>query len=91
VPEQPGSFREQSAFNRVVLDWPGCVHEWPQEEIALPLCYPNLVNYRDYSRSAIVHAASDQSVDYKMRFLWSLFAGKFLWDPQLALLNVMEM
>lgn len=90
-PARPGSFREQSAFNRVALDWTGTIWEWPQDEIALPLCYPNLVNYRDYSKSAIVHAASDQTVDYKMRFLWSLFAGRFLWDPQLAWLNVMEM
>ncbi len=90
-PEVPGSFREQSAFNRVVLDWRGHVAEWPQHSIALPLCFPNLVNYRDYSRAAIVHAASDQPVDYKMRFLWSVFAGRFLWDPQLALFNIMEM
>jgi hypothetical protein len=83
--------REQSAFNRVVLDWDGRIHEWPRPEIALPFCWPNLTRYDNYSRAAIVHAASGYFVEDKLRFLFGLFASNFLFDPQLAWFNTMEM
>lgn len=83
--------REQSAFNRVALDWAGAVKVWPHREIALPLVAANLVCYHDYSQTAIVHAASGAPVDYKSRFLFGIFAGTFLFDTQHLLLNTLEM
>jgi hypothetical protein len=83
--------REQSAFNRVVLDWDGKVSELPLGEIALPLCNRLLSHYRVYSNSAIVHAAGGDGVTFKLRFLFSTFMGAFLFDPQLAFFNIMEM
>ena len=85
------ALREQSAFNRVALDWDGPVNFWPQREIALPLVTANLVCYHDYAQTAIVHAASGMPVDYKSRFLFGIFAGAFLFDTQLLLLNTLEM
>jgi hypothetical protein len=91
APARHSFLREQSAFNRVVLDWKGPVFEWPRREIAMPLCWPNLVRYDDYSRATIVHAAGGGHLDHKLRFLFSAFAGRFLFDPQLALFNILEM
>jgi hypothetical protein len=90
-PVPQACLREQSAFNRVVLDWDGRVHDWPRPEIALPFCWPNLVRYNNYSEAAIVHAAGGHFVEDKMRFLFGLFAGTFLFDPQLTWFNTMEM
>ncbi len=91
VTEHLDGFREQCAFNRVVLDWEGRLHPWPRREIALPLCNHDLSRYQGYMQAAVVHAASGYDVDYKLRFLFSTFAGKFLFDPQLTLFNILEM
>ena len=91
APLDPECLREQSAFNRVAVNWDGVVQAWPRGEIALPLVTGHLTAYPEYCRAAIVHVASGYPVDYKMRFLFSIFAGRFLYDSQLALFNVMEM
>ena len=83
--------REQSAFNRVALNWDGVLHEWPRGEIALPLVTGHLTSYPQYKDAAIVHAASGHPTDYKLRFLFSIFAGRFLFDSQLTLFNITEM
>jgi hypothetical protein len=83
--------REQSAFNRVALNWDGVMHEWPRGEIALPLVTGHLTSYPQYKDAAIVHAASGHPTDYKLRFLFSIFAGRFLFDSQLAFFNIIEM
>ena len=57
----------------------------------MPLCWPNLTRYDNYSRAAIVHAASGFFVEDKMQFLFGLFASTFLFDPQLTWFNIMEM
>ena len=90
-PVRIDGFREQSAFNRVVLDWEGVRHEWPHSEIALPLCNHAHAGYRGYMRAAVVHAAGGDGVNYKLRFLFSAYAATFLYDTQLTLLNIMEM
>jgi hypothetical protein len=87
----PTPYEDQVCFNRVALDWGGRVHRWPRGEIALPLCNPHFASYDVYARAAIVHAASPRGAAHKLRFLFSLFAGTFLYDPQLALFNIMEM
>jgi hypothetical protein len=91
APRKGGWFREQSAFNRVVLDWDGTVRQWPKSAVALPLCNNRYAPYRSYMRSTILHAAAGDGVNYKLQFLFSAFAGSFLFDPQLALLNILEM
>ena len=83
--------REQSAFNRVVLDWDGEVVEWPRREIALPFCDGNLQRYWDWEPAAIIHAAGAGTVNHKLPFLFSVFCMKFLYDPQLTLFNILEM
>lgn len=83
--------REQSAFNRAVLDWKGDVYEWPHREIALPFCLGNLMTYREFSQAAIVHMAGGNGPLEKMPFLFGLFASRFLCDEQLTLFNVLEM
>ena len=90
-PTVDGWFREQSAFNRTVLDWAGAVHHWPASSIALPLCNTNYASYRGYTKATIVHAAGPDGVNYKLQFLFSAFSGTFLFDSQLALLNILEM
>jgi hypothetical protein len=90
-PKKEGWFREQSAFNRVVLDWDGTVRHWPKSAVALPLCNNRYAPYRSYMRSTILHAAAGDGVNYKLQFLFSAFAGAFLFDSQLALLNILEM
>ncbi len=83
--------REQSAFNRAVLDFKGKVIEWPHHEIALPFCLGNLMTYRAYSEAAIVHTAGGAGPVEKLPFLYGLFTSRFLCDDQLTLLNLMEM
>ncbi len=83
--------REQSAFNRVVLDWEGTVIEWPRHEIALPFCHGNLQIYWQWEPAAIIHAAGAGSVHHKLPFLFSMFCMKFLYDSQLTLFNILEM
>ena len=90
-PARFDGFREQSAFNRVVLDWDGRLHTWPHRTIALPLCNPALASYRGCMEADIVHAAGGDGVDYKLRFLFGVFAAVFIFDSQLTLFNVMEM
>ena len=85
------SLREQSAFNRVVLDWEGKVREIPRGEIALPLVTGHLTTYPQYREAAIVHVASGYPISYKLQYLFSIFAGRFLFDAQLALFNTLEM
>lgn len=91
VPVSSRFLREQSAFNRVAMDWDGVVHEWARAEIAMPLVTGHIQTYPEFSRAAIVHAASGAPVDDKLRFLFGMFAGAFFFDPQLALLNILEM
>jgi hypothetical protein len=91
TPADPGCMREQSAFNRVVLDWDASVAVWPHREIALPLCNSHAASYHDYTNAAIVHAACGHDLDLKLRFLFSVFAGAFLFDPQMLLFNILEM
>ena len=84
-------FREQAAFNRVILDWAGPIREWSRDEVALPFCNRWSAGYRAYTGAAIVHAAGANNLDLKLRFLFSLYAGTYLFDSQLTLLNIMEM
>ena len=91
MPARFDGFREQSAFNRVALDWDGPLHTWPHRTIALPLCNHTLAGYRGYIAADILHAAGGDGVDYKLRFLFSAFAATFLFDSQLTLFNIMEM
>jgi hypothetical protein len=83
---------EQSAFNRVVLDWSRRkkVVRWPMREIALPFCPGGIALFRDYMSCTIVHAAG-AGLPMKMRFLFSTYAAVYLHDPNLTLLNIMEM
>lgn len=90
-PEDGDCMREQSAFNRAVLDWNGGVTVWPELLIALPFCDSRAANFHVMNRAAIVHAAGGGGVDEKLRFLFSVFAGAFLFDPQLLLFNILEM
>ena len=90
-PCRRGCLREQSAFNRVALDWDGVMHPWRKGEIALPLVTGHLQTYVDFARASIVHAASGAAVDYKLRFIFSIYAGAFLFDSQLAIFNTIEM
>ena len=90
TPVQRDCMREQSAFNRVVLDWDGDVKVWPDHLIALPFCNSRAATFPVFTSAAIVHAAGG-GLDEKLRFLFSLFAGTFLFDPQLLLFNVLEM
>lgn len=90
TPVQRDCMREQSAFNRVVLDWDGDVKVWPDHLIALPFCNTRAATFPVFTSAAIVHAAGG-GLDDKLRFLFSLFAGTFLFDPQLLLFNVLEM
>jgi hypothetical protein len=89
-PVAPSCLREQSAFNRVVLDWDGDVRVWPDHLVALPFCNSYAATFPVFTSAAIVHAAGG-GLDDKLRFLFSLFAGTFLFDPQLLLFNVLEM
>ena len=91
APSRLDGFREQSAFNRVVLDWEHVVHTWPHREVALPLCNPFQAKYRGYMRAAIIHAAGGDGVEYKLRFLFSAYAATFLFDSQVTLFNILEM
>ena len=76
---------------RVAQNWEGAIHEIPRGEIALPLVTGHLTSYPQYRDAAIVHAASGHPVEYKLRLLFSIFAGRFLFDSQLAFFNILEM
>ncbi len=91
VPVRIDGFREQSAFNRVVLDWEHALRKWPCREVALPLCNSSHATYRDFMRAAVIHAAGGVGVEYKLRFLFSAYAATFLFDSQLTLFNILEM
>ena len=84
-----GFLREQSAFNRVVLDWDGALWEWDPREIVLP--FAPSAHYRDCAAAAIVHAAGGGSPEERAQFLFGMFASVFLFDSQLMLFNVLEM
>ena len=91
TPAKLDGFREQSAFNRVVLDFEHAVRPWPHREVALPLCNLSQAKYRGYMRAAIIHAAGGDGVEYKLRFLFSVYAATFLFDSQVTLFNILEM
>ena len=94
VAKQPlpeGCLAEQSTFNRVLCDFRGRVHKWPASEIALPLIFPDAFREPWFANATVVHAAGGHLIDDKLRFLFSVFAGTYLFDPQLALFNILEM
>lgn len=82
---------EQGAFNRAVLDWQGTTRAMGLHEVALPMVTPGAAAFGTYRSAAIVHAAGGQSVEEKLQFLFGVFSVAFLFDPQLALLNILEM
>ncbi len=98
IEAQPASFREgdclfeQSAFNRLVLDWckRGRVMKWPMQSVALPFCPGGLSLWYQYMDSTIVHAAG-AGLPVKMQFLFSVYAAAYLHDRNLTLFNIMEM
>lgn len=85
----PGFLREQSAFNRVVLDWTGRTFELDPREVALP--FVTGAHHRDCMAAAIVHAAGGGTPEERARFLFGLFASTYLYDSQMVLFNIMEM
>jgi hypothetical protein len=98
IEAKPAPFREgdclleQSAFNRVVLDWrqKRRVMKWPMQAVALPFCPGGLGSFYQYQHSTIVHAAG-AGLPVKMQFLFGLYASTYLFDRNLTLLNILEM
>ncbi len=98
IEAEPAPFREgnclfeQSAFNRLVLDWScgGRVVKWPMHEVALPFCPGGLSFFGQYMNSTIVHVAG-AGLPVKMQFLFSVFAAAYLHDQRYTLLNILEM
>lgn len=98
IESKPAPFREgnclfeQSAFNRLVLDWSrtGCVVKWPMHEVALPFCPGGLCFFGQYMNSTIVHVAG-AGLPVKMQFLFSVYAAAYLHDRNLTLFNILEM
>jgi len=84
-----GCLREQSAFNRLVLDWKGPTHVIDSSEVALP--FVTNAHYRDCITAALVHAAGGGTPEDRARFLYGLFAATYLCDSQMFLFNIMEM
>jgi len=84
-----GCLREQSAFNRLVLDWKGPTHVIDSREVALP--FVTNAHYRDCIAAAFVHAAGGGTPEERARFLYGLYASTYLCDSQMFLFNVMEM
>lgn len=83
---------EQSAFNRLVLDWSRTrrVVKWPKEEVALPFCPGGFAFFGQYMNSTIIHVAG-AGLPIKMQFLFSVYAASYLYDRNYTLLNIMEM
>jgi len=85
----PGYLPEQSAFNRVVLDWNGSRIDWPRTEVLLPLVIS--ASYRQCVDATLLHAAGGGTPEDRAQFLYGIFASTFLFDSRMTLFNAMEM
>ena len=90
-PVRPTKWREQSAWNRLILG--AAQHGWRAEafephEIQFPLHLdPDWKLYKD---AAIVHCVGGTNLE-KIEFMFGLYMQKFFYDPACTLLNVVEM
>jgi hypothetical protein len=90
-PLRETSRREQSAWNRLILD--AAQNGWRAEpfeahEVQFPLA--NDKDWKLYKDAAIVHLTGGTSAE-KIEFMFGLFMQRFLFDPACTLLNVVEM
>jgi hypothetical protein len=84
---QHGKFRDQTAWNRLLLDTRLRVAPFERGEISFPL-YP-AAKYEHYRDSAIVHAVGG-SAELKVDLLYGLYMTRFYRDPAGLFLNFLE-
>ena len=90
-PVRPTMWREQSAWNRLILD--AAQHGWRAEafeahEIQFPLHLDR--DWQLYKDAAIVHCMGGTNLE-KIEFMFGLYLQRFFYDPACTLLNVVEM
>ncbi len=90
-PVRPTKWREQSAWNRLILD--AGQHGWRAEafephEIQFPLHLDR--DWKLYKDAAIVHCTGGTNLE-KIEFMFGLYMQRFFYDPSCTLLNVVEM
>ncbi len=90
-PVRPTMWREQSAWNRLILD--AAQHGWRAEafeahEIQFPLHLDR--DWQLYKDAAIVHCTGGTNLE-KIEFMFGLYLQRFFYDPACTLLNVVEM
>jgi hypothetical protein len=90
-PPQVTTSREQSAWNRLIID--AAEHGWRAEpfephEVQFPLGADK--DWRLYKDAAIVHCSGAQ-VPERIQFMFGLYMQRFFHDPASTLLNIMEM
>lgn len=90
-PLRPTKWREQSAWNRLILD--AAEHGWRAEafeahEIQFPLHLDR--DWKIYKDAAIVHCIGGTNLE-KIEFMFGLYMQRFFYDPACTLLSVVEM
>ncbi len=91
MPNGEITWREQSAWNRLILD--AADHGWrakPFEahEVQFPLHLDK--DWKKYKEAAILHMVGGTPKE-KIEFMFGQFMGRFLGDPGITLLNLMDM
>ena len=87
IPARHGNCRDQSSWNRMILDTDLIVNEFPSNEVAFPLHLTP--KYQDYIEAAVVHCLG-VNLEHKVRFMFGLYSNIFLCDPRASMLHIWE-
>jgi hypothetical protein len=87
TPPRHSYCRDQSSWNRVVLDTSLTVGDFSRGEIAFPLHTDS--RYQDYIEAALLHCLG-VPLEHKVRFMFGLYSGVFLCDPLATMLHIWE-
>jgi hypothetical protein len=83
-----GSFHEQGAWNRLILDTKLKTRPFERDAIMFPM--NEELDYRVYRDATLVHCLG-ADVRTKVRFMYGLYMSTFFFDDSLTLLNILDM
>ena len=87
TPSQHDKYRDQTSWNRLILDTPVRVGQFERDEIAFP--FHLTPNYLDYSRASLVHFVGG-SLNQKNALSFGLFMERFYHEQTGIYLDFLE-
>ncbi len=80
---------DQAALNRLILDTSLRLRRYQSQDICTPLAFDR--HPARYFGSRLVHLAGTTAFMVKLRFMFGLYLNTFFFDPQAALLHILDL